>query len=268
MAPECQVRLNNSDTLDGRVLSVADLRPGDQATISHDARVMSIDATRVVQESGVVQSVQAKILTVQIDGQNEPREFLVDATCRITLAGDPAPLEHLRRGDLVVMSHDAPSPGTPNPRALAIAARRSEDSARWAIVIGMQNYDDATLGSVPTRRHGCQQLRDALVKRHAVPTEQALALTDPSLVQLQQGIASLLERVRASDELIVYYAGRAVRSSRRQDLPCAEGIPSRTSGRDRPEPSGAGRSARSVSRRGQSIDTRCLSGRPRCRHPG
>jgi hypothetical protein len=215
LAPGCRLRLNSSETLDGRVLALSDLKPGDQATVAQDVRVVSIDAVRVVKEPGVIQSVQSQMLAVKIEGQPQPRSFLVDAACQVTLAGEAAELGDLRQSDLVEMSHDAPSPRTPNPRALAIAARRPEDRSRWAIVIGVQNYDDAALGAVPTATADAQLVRDALVKRHAVPHDQVLALTDPSRVRLEQGIASLLQRVQAAEQLIVYYAGRA--------LPDAEG---------------------------------------------
>ncbi len=213
LAPDCKVHLNHSDQLDGRVLSAADLRPGDAAKIARHVRVVSIDAVRVLKDHGVVRSVQAPIIAVEIEGQERPRDFLVEAACKITLGGEPAGIEDLRGGDTVEIVHDAPSPGTPNPRALAIAASRPEDRSRWAIVIGVEHYDDAALGEAPTAAADARRVRDALVHRHGVPAGQALELTDPSLVRLQQGIASLLELVQPTDQLIVYYAGRAVRDA-------------------------------------------------------
>ena len=209
VAPDCKVRVNNSNKTDGRLLAIADIRPGDQATIEQDVHVVSIDATRVLTEPGFVEAVQPQILTVQIEGNSRPRNFVVDATCKITLFEEQTTLGELRRGDLVDVSHDALSPHIPNPRALAIAARRPEDRSRWAIVIGVQNYDDRSLGIAPTVGADAQLVRDALVKRHAVPAEQTLALADPSLVRLEQGIGAILGRIQTTDQLIVYFAGQA-----------------------------------------------------------
>jgi serine/threonine-protein kinase len=211
LASECPIRLNNSDTLDGRLLSADDLRPGDRATLTCDTRVTSISATRVVSDSATVQAVQANTLTVLVDGRTQPREFLVDESCQVTLGGDPVSLEALRRGDLVTISHDAPSEATPHPHAVEVKARRVEDATRWAILVGVQNHDDATLTGVRTAANDVQHLRDMLVKRYAVPWEQSLVLTDPSLIQLRQGVNSLLARVQESDSLIFYFGGCAVR---------------------------------------------------------
>lgn len=213
LAPDCKITLNNSTKLDGRLLGIADLKPDDEARISRDLRVVSIDATRVVRESGRVQAVQPTMVEIVLQGQDKPKGFLVDATNKIALGGEPVQVEDLRAGDQIEVAHDAPSPNAPNPRALSIAAHRPEDRTRWAILIGIQSYDDATLGAASYAAADAQLLRDALVKRHAVAADQALLLTDASLVQLTGGIASLLGKVQATDHLVVYFAGHAWRDA-------------------------------------------------------
>ena len=42
LAPDCRVLLNESDTLSGRRLTLADLQPGDQAVVTEDQQVTSI----------------------------------------------------------------------------------------------------------------------------------------------------------------------------------------------------------------------------------
>jgi hypothetical protein len=213
LAADCQITLNNSTRLDGRVLGVADLKPDDEARITQDVRVVSIDVTRVVRESGRVQAVQPKLVEIVLQGQDKPKGFLVDAQCKITLGGEPAEVDDLRGGDQVDVAHDAPSPSAPNPRALSIAAQRLEDRTRWAILIGIQSYDDPTLAAVPYAAADAQRLRDTLVKRYAVPADQSLLLTDASLVRLKGEIASRLEKVQATDHLVVYFAGHALRDA-------------------------------------------------------
>jgi hypothetical protein len=92
-----------------------------------------------------------------------------------------------------------------------VAAQRTSDITRWAILIGVQKYDDAKLAGLVTPVADAQLLQETLIKRYGVPPNQALLLEDPSLVRLKEGIPSLLDQVTPEGKLVVYFSGHALR---------------------------------------------------------
>jgi len=211
LAEKCEVTLNDRRVMGQRALTLADLQPGDKATITHDRQVVRVDAYRIVGQGGVIRAVQPKMLDVTLQGQNKPTGFLVDDKTKITLGGEPAQAAELRAGDAVDVTHD--SPDGVNPRALTVAARRPPDPKRWAALIGIQDYDDPALARLPFPAADATLLRDTLVKRYSVPANQALLLTDASLVRIRQELGGLLDRLQPEDSLVVYFAGHALRDA-------------------------------------------------------
>lgn len=207
LAPKCTVTVNDRTVLDQRVLTPADLKPGDKATVTHDRQVVRVDAYRTLGQAGVIQAVQPKSLVVAIDGETKPTTFTVDATTKITLGGETVPPGDLLPGDTVDITHDSPNAAT--PRALTVAARRAADLSRWAVLIGIQDYDDASLGRLEFPVADATVLHEMLVKRDRVPPNQALLLTNESQVRLRQGISNFLDRIQPDQRLLVYFVGHA-----------------------------------------------------------
>jgi hypothetical protein len=89
--------------------------------------------------------------------------------------------------------------------------REAIDAGRWAILVAVQNYEDASLAKLAYPDDDAKLLRESLVQRYRVPVDQAVLIADPSQVRLQQGLPEVLGRVKAEDEVLVYYAGHACR---------------------------------------------------------
>lgn len=211
LAAKCEVTINHRSDLDGQLLKLEDLQPGDSARISHHTEIVRVDAYRILGQEGVVQAVvdSTNMLRVLLQGQQKVTTFLVDPECEITLSGEPARLAELRAGDVVDVNHD--SPDAENPKLLSLAATRPPDARRWAILVGTQDYEDRTLTPLEHPLANAELLRKTLIDRYRVPPSQALLLADVSQVRLEQGIPELLNRVQAYDQLIVYVAGHAYR---------------------------------------------------------
>jgi len=207
-ADDCAVILNGKPYLAGRLLKPSDLQPGDDVTIWHDTQIVRVEARRFFFVSGTVRAVhyEAGALQLQSAGGGEQR-FLVGPSTKITLAGQPVGLEMLRPGDLADIAHKMPD--ADSPEAVSIAATRPADPHRWAILIGVENYDDASLTRIPYVSESVAQLRDVLVQLARVPQDHLLLLNDPSRVRFEQGISALLDRLGAEDQLTVYFAGHA-----------------------------------------------------------
>ncbi|NLY00288.1 MAG: protein kinase [Rhodopirellula sp.] len=211
IAANCEVTINDLRFINEQMLDASDLKPGDRVSVAHDTEIVRVDAYRILGQAGVVQSVQesTQTLQVQLEDDQRPGTFLVGPDTEISLGGEKAELADLRPEDQIDITHD--SPDAKNPRALTIAARRPADPNRWAVIIGVQQYDDQSLSPLGHTLADAKLLEDTLVKRYRVPKAQALLLTDPSLVRMEQAVAGLLERVEADDEVVVYFAGHAYR---------------------------------------------------------
>ena len=210
IARRCEIRINGQTTLGERQIKASDLKPGGKATVTHDMEIRRIDAYQVFGQEGVVKSVQGQSLEVLEEGKKEPTTFLVEPATQITLGGEPVELADLRDGDGVDIKHD--SPGDQQPTAKSIAARRPEDKNRFAMVVGVQDYEDPMLGPLKTSSADARQIRETLVKRYRVPDSQAVLLVDPTQVVLKQSTSDLLEQAAADSQVVVYFAGHVWRS--------------------------------------------------------
>ncbi|GAB6165561.1 hypothetical protein JCM19992_15610 [Thermostilla marina] len=208
IAEDCTVTLNDRTEINEQLLSPADIRPGDHVTVIADTQIRRIDAYRIVGQAGTIQQIDytGRTIGVVLTGSSEVSQFLVGSDCEISLAGEPASLEELRTGDRVDITHDRP--GEKIPQAMRIEATRPAQADRWAVLVALDSFDDATIPACPHARADATALYDALLKRYAVPRSQALKLENPSRVRLTQGLANLLKTVPPDGQLIVFVAGR------------------------------------------------------------
>jgi len=206
-APDCEITIKGQRILHEKVIKPSDLRDGDTATIEHDTLVRRVDAYQVIHEAGVVRKVQFEARTLDVTLPKGEKTYIIGERCRITLGGEEAALGDLRDGDKVDITHDAPGAETPN--ALTVSAVRQTDAARWAILIANKDYADRTLSPLEYPVEDAKLLREALVNRYQVPTEQAELLADEPRVRLEQGIPDRLSKPGAEGRVIVYVAGHA-----------------------------------------------------------
>ena len=208
LAAQCDIVLNGQAKVQERLLKLADLKPGDKVSVAHDVAATRIDAHRVLGESGVIQRITERTIEVQHEGDGAATTYSIGPKCKITLGDEAVSLSELQAGDLAELTHDRP-PDAKNPEALSVAAQRRPDNARWAIVLGAQDFDDRSLTPLEHAVADAKLVADALVKRYRVPADQALVLTDESLVRLEQAIPDRLAKIGAEAKLIVYVVGHA-----------------------------------------------------------
>ncbi len=208
LAAQCEIVLNSQAKVQERLLKLTDLKPGDKVSVAHDVAATKIDAYRLLGQSGVIQRITEKTIEVQREGDAAPTTYTIGPTCKITLGGEEVQLSDLQVGDAAELTNDQP-PDAKNPQALSVTAQRRPDNARWAIILGDQDFDDRLLTRLEHAVADAKLVGDVLVKRYRVPTEQALVLTDESLVRLEQAIPDRLAKIGAEAKLIVYVVGHA-----------------------------------------------------------
>ena len=206
LADPCEILINNLSSIDERRLKSSDLLPGDKATVAHDTRIVRIAAHRILHDSGIIDAVQGKALDVIRQGEKKPTRYNIGANGTVTLSGGPAELRDLRRGDAVEITHQ--SLDRRNAEAISLAARRTSDPTRWAIIIGTQDYP-SSLSHLEYPVADAKLLRDTLVGRYQVPDDQVLLLTDENLPSLQKGIPERIGRIGADHHLLVFISGHA-----------------------------------------------------------
>jgi serine/threonine-protein kinase len=207
---ECTVTLNKLRFLGGAIIKPGDLKPNDKIVRAvHDTHLLQIDAYRTFEHSGRLLAVNEDTRSIDVSSgdEGETVTFHVARDCPISLGGQPVRLAELLRRDQLVISHD--SPDRKNLEALAIVATRPVDPARWALVIGMEHYDDKTLGDLPLGGENARLVRKALTERYAVSVDQAVMLSDPSRIRLEQDLPDFLRTAAAGSQVLVYICGHA-----------------------------------------------------------
>lgn len=204
LADPCEITINALSTINERRLRPSDLQPGDSAKVTHDVRIRRVAAHRILRDTGTIDAVLAQALDVIHQGKST--RYKIGAACSITFRDKPAELRDLRRGDTVEIAHR--SLDRRSPEAITVAAQRAVDRARWAIVIGVQDYPPS-LSHLEYPVADASLLRDALVDRYQVPEDQALLLTNEGLARLQQSIPAGLGRVPFDGTLLVFVASHA-----------------------------------------------------------
>ncbi|HEX5106553.1 MAG TPA: protein kinase [Pirellulaceae bacterium] len=208
VAERCEVTLNGRRVLDGRLLTTADLKPGDAVTFQRDVRLVSIAAQREFQAGGTISAINYDVRSFVASDGSMDRTYLLDPTCRILLGGVNAALEDLRRGDVVSVTFD--SPDAQSPQVTSISADRPPDPGKWAIVVLGTNFDDATVAGYPAASAAAARLRQTLAGRYAVPDEQLIVLDDPSRIRLEQAFPEAVSQAVSAEQLFVVFACRAV----------------------------------------------------------
>ncbi len=216
-AANCVVTLNGRSELQSRILKPADLQPGDRVTVAHDIEISRIDAYRTLGLAGSIREIHeaAGSLDIVRDDDHQPVQVVVGADCQITLFGETVPLNDLRDGDRVDITHDTPD-GSSAIKALKIEAVRPEDATRWAVVACVGDYDDDRLRDAPAVSATAEDLATTLRTRYAVPRGQLLVLNNPSRIRLEQAVEGFLKNVRPDGEILVYYSGTAARDAQGQ----------------------------------------------------
>ena len=208
-APECKITLNDRAIIDNRALTPADLSEGDEVTLAHDVLVHRINAYHTEGEESTIRLVayDRNQIDAKLTETGQSVTYTVGPQCQIRLAGAPAELTELRKGDKIDVLHDSPRQQT--RRALSITARRPPDPARWAILVANQQYDDASVSPLDHPADDVELLADVLAKRYAVPAAQVQTFVDASRVRLSQAIPEWLGKAGATHKVIVYYIGHA-----------------------------------------------------------
>jgi serine/threonine-protein kinase len=207
LAEECAVTVNGNKIVEGRILKPGDLEAGDRVTIVHHADIIEVNSLRQFLHTGNLLELQSDSSTLIVsDGAADRKVFVASKDCSITINGQPAQFADLRRSDKVELSYD--STREQNDVA-AIDALRPVNENRFAIMIGIQNYDDNTLSKLDWTAADAKLLHETLQNRYGCQPDNTLLLVDETRVRIEQAIPDWLDRSDIASEVIIFFAGHA-----------------------------------------------------------
>ena len=206
LAEECAVTVNGNKIVEGRILKPGDLEAGDRVTVIHHADIIEVNSLRQFLHTGNLLELQSDSSTLIVSDDADRKVFVASKDCSITINGQPAELADLRRSDKVELSYD--STREQNDVA-AIDALRPVNENRFAIVIGIQNYDDNTLSKLEWTASDAKFIHETLQNRYGCQPDNTLLLVDETRVRIEQAIPDWLGKSDIASEVIVFFAGHA-----------------------------------------------------------
>ncbi len=220
IAGKCNVTVNDQQIMDGKLLKASDLQPGDRVTISHHIKAFDIRAVRKFRYAGVVLELNEDAQTIVVSADAADRKvFVADQQCEFAINGKPADLSDLRRNDRVELMYDRSGQGN---AVTTVDATRPFNKQHLAIIIGVENYDDATLTKLPYAVDDAKLLYQTLLTRYACEPDQLLLLTDETRVRLEQAIPVWLNKATEKSQVIVYFCGHAYQDDNRETFLAAK----------------------------------------------
>ncbi len=213
----CEITINGKrQSAAGEAFQPTHLRPDAEVVIHFDSLVRRIEATQIARREGVVRIVRAGqgAIEIAVDGESKTVEYIVGRETAVVLGDETVAIADLRPGDRVRVEDESVEQP---PRAKAILATRPTDSGRWALVIGVGRYDDATLSPLKFTASDAQRLATRLTKRAGFPADQTWLLTDPSRVLVRQKLAALAQQANGATQIVVFFAGHGFLDAGGQD---------------------------------------------------
>jgi serine/threonine-protein kinase len=204
---DCNVSINGKNVVDGRLLNAMDLKAGDRVTLTHHTRIVEVRALRKSLFSGLLLNVQAGASSIVAGGENNERKlFVVGDESSITINGAVAELTDLRRNDRLEVTFDS---ANAQNDVSAIDAIRPIRKNRYAIVIGISDYDDNNLTRVSLAANDAKLVHQTLINRYACAPENVLLLVDETRVRIQQALPDWIKKTNETSELMVMFFGHA-----------------------------------------------------------
>jgi hypothetical protein len=203
-----EVSLNGRKLLENRLLTTADLEVGDKVAYSGDVKLLSIAANRRFSASGAVDAIRYDVKSFTSNVAGKQRTYVLAPDCTVSLGGQPATFDDLRKGDTVQVQYDDPEAAS--PAVVSVAAERPADKSKWAVLIESSEFDDASMGRLDSASAAINRAKEVLQQRYGVPVEQILVLSNPSRIRLEQGLTDAMAKTSQAGQLLVVVVGRAV----------------------------------------------------------
>ncbi len=206
LADDCTIERED----DGTQITLQELQPGERLSMLIDNAIRRITVSRAASEiTGTVAAVDVsgRMLVIKTD-DGETQTFAVPEETELILNLQPAGLDDLRRQiDSVTLRFQNTADGS--PAATSIDVHRGSMHDRWAVLIGMEAYNDRSVSALPLGVDDTQLVSDMLVNRYAFDRSRMTLLLDENLQEVRKGLSDALMSVTGQMQLIVYISAHA-----------------------------------------------------------
>jgi serine/threonine-protein kinase len=203
IADDCEITLKKADSAEATPIELGDLKIGDRVSFKHDVNFREIIAGRSQEQvTGVVQEVRGdgkQVVVSKSDGTN--LTFVPADGCEVTIGAAPAAAGDLRKYDKVEVRYDSADGAL---SAASIDAVRGGKNDRWAIIIGIENFDDRNLTRTPHGVHNAKLVRETLIKRYAFSEDRVVGMYDRNRAYLESQIHDWLGRANTQTQVVIY----------------------------------------------------------------
>ncbi len=193
----------------GAPIPLQELAIGDRVRMQVDERVHTIEVTRAQSVvTGLAVAVDDPVGTLVVSTDDgETLTFQLADDFDVTLHRRGIGIRDLRpQIDSLTIRYDVEADGT--LLAQTIDAHRSPLNDRWGLVIGTEAYSDRGVSPIRHAIDDAQVMAQVLVERYAVNATRVMEVLDPSLRDVEQQVAAILNNA-TRQELVIYISGRA-----------------------------------------------------------
>jgi len=98
----------------------------------------------------------------------------------------------------------------------AAVSKLADQGKYYALIVGVQNYQDTNIGSLEGPIDDAGKLKLALIKNYTFEPENVRLLKDPSRAEFLEALDDLSTTVKNDDNLVIFYAGHGLYDENRQ----------------------------------------------------
>ncbi len=93
------------------------------------------------------------------------------------------------------------------PKSLLADAESSKTRRNYALLIGVQEYQDPAIVSLIEPLNDAKQLKEILIDKYTFDSADVTILTNPTFEELNVAFDDLSHRITPNDNLVIFYAG-------------------------------------------------------------
>lgn len=200
LAKDCEITART-----GATLKPEELQPNDRLEITYNSLIQKIRVTRGAHRyNGIIKEIAADGNSINVqDPQGVLTTFKLATGGEATITLDPVAISDLRINDSVEIQADNET------EALTIDATRPVKNDRWAVIIGVEGYQDPNLSPIAHSLIDARMLSATLQGRYGFNKDRITLILDPTKAELMGGLQQVLNLASAQSQLIVYYCGHS-----------------------------------------------------------
>lgn len=210
MRSDAAYELNEvSKKADGQIVTLTDIKAGDEVKITHDEIGLELSAVRELRSLGTIKQVNLgeRSIAVELDEPKLTPLFTCEETTKILESSKNGTRDfaYLLPGDRVEVVHRSLDFVNATAEQLLLTPAKKKD--RWGLVITVGDFADDSISDLPEAEKDGQFIADTLVGYYRVPAEQVIQVNGPTKEVLTAELDKLVGKTDGNSQLVVLFVG-------------------------------------------------------------